>query len=100
MAFLREKPKATTPHFIPDYIRNLVVIRESESHTILMYNGKSLQKSEIVRNNGDKYPNNLNCNVYKWPILPLVMPYRRGKTWDLQSENYGGIEKNAGEYRN
>ncbi len=84
------KPKATFlpfSHFEPNTIRNLVDIRQTERHTIINNDGKSILMSQIVKNNCDKYPNNMNCNVFKFPILPDIIPYRSKNGWDFTSLN-------------
>lgn len=82
--------KATTCHFIPDYIRNYVDIRNTESHTIIKNDGKTVQMTEIVTNNDVKTSKNTDCNVFKWPILPDLMPFRSKKGWDFVSPVYIG----------
>ena len=82
--------KATTCYFIPHYISNYVDIRNPEGHTIINYDGKSVLMGNIVTNNTVKPPNNDDCNIFRWPILADILPFRSKKEWDFVSPVYIG----------
>lgn len=89
-------PTATKLIFQPDNIKNVVDIRESESHGIIKNHGKTVLMSNLSHNCKDKYPNNANCNVFKYPILPDIIPFRSKNGWNLQNSDYIGDDIQCG----
>lgn len=72
-----------TCDFIPNNILNYRVFRKTESHENTIIYGKSVLLNKLSDNCKEKYRNNVNRNIYRWPIMADILPYYSHGRWDF-----------------